>query len=95
MALTRCSICGIANAEYKCRICGRLVCSRDYIKSQGICLICKDTMCEICGKYLSIGYCMICGRIGCEDCLVQVSTVAYVCKKCIQEGRYKFEIRGR
>jgi len=38
---------------------------------------------------------MICGRIGCEDCLVQVSTVAYVCKKCIQEGRYKFEIRGR
>lgn len=74
-------------------MCGRIVCSKDYIKSRELCLVCINAMCQICGRYLSIGYCMVCGRIGCEDCLVQVSTVAYVCRDCLR-GRFRFEAKG-
>ncbi len=89
-----CSICGLEEGVYKCRVCGRLVCSRDFDKSRGVCIICRDTVCSICGKYPSIGYCMICGRIGCEECLVQVTTVSYVCRECIREGRYRVGVKG-
>ncbi len=84
-----CSICGVKEAVYKCRVCGRTVCRDDYVLEKGICRVCEETMCQICGNNLSIGYCRVCGRLGCEDCLVQVSPVSYICRECLSKEREK------
>ncbi len=84
MAKRLCSICGLEEAVYKCRLCGRWVCSRDYDSSRGVCITCKYTLCRICGRYHSIGYCRVCGRIGCEECLIQETLVTYICRECYE-----------
>lgn len=93
--MVKCVICGINDALYKCRLCGRMVCSKDYDHVIGLCSICKTTRCEICGRYPSIGYCLVCGRVGCEDCLIQVTLVSYVCRECVRKGLYELGVKGR
>ncbi|MCY0868096.1 MAG: hypothetical protein OWQ48_02545 [Desulfurococcus sp.] len=93
----KCEICGEKEAVYKCRLCGRAVCSDDYDHEKNLCSICSEALCEICGRQLSISYCKICGRIGCEDCLIQVTPVEYVCRDCalklgLTAGRYRFKL---
>lgn len=90
--MTLCDVCGLKEAKYKCRECGREVCEDDYDPETGLCSICRETRCEICGRRPAIGYCMVCGRIGCEECLVQVSLVSYVCRSCTMGGRYKLHV---
>jgi len=77
-----CDICGLYEAKYTCRLCGRRVCEHDYIHDEGVCTVCRDARCRICGRYLAVGYCSVCGRIGCSDCLIQVDLVTYMCREC-------------
>ncbi|MFZ8783336.1 MAG: hypothetical protein ACO2OR_05065 [Desulfurococcaceae archaeon] len=79
-----CEICHSKPAVYKCRVCGRRVCSDDYDVSDGVCSACSVTLCKVCRRNLSIATCSDCGRHCCEDCLVEISPLEYICIVCFK-----------
>jgi len=81
-----CEICGdVVESTYKCKICGRTVCSKEYFLSEDLCEICVMTRCEICQEELSVGVCELCGKLVCEDCSVEKGA-ARVCLRCLNEA---------
>ncbi|MEM0380344.1 MAG: hypothetical protein QXX35_05360 [Desulfurococcaceae archaeon] len=80
-----CSICESKQSVFKCSICGRNVCEKDFDLDKKICRICCETLCKICNKYLSIDKCSICGRNGCEKCLIKITPFQYICIDCYRK----------
>lgn len=76
-----CEICEEHNAISRCRICGRYACSY-HVGSDGICVVCKETLCRICGTRLSVGICLICARIICRECAVELQPAIRLCREC-------------
>ena len=42
--IPKCEICGVRDAEFVCRRCGRLVCRFDYDFELGVCKICAEEL---------------------------------------------------
>ena len=83
----RCEICEEEVKKlYKCSLCNRLVCAKDFIPERRICKICGDTLCDLCKKYLSIGICKFCGRLICENCSIEKG-VERICLECLKRER--------
>ena len=80
--MMKCEICDTIISKYfRCKLCGRIVCSDDYIHNKKICVVCYETLCEICKSQLSIGYCKYCGKLVCRDCSVDEGA-ALICYNC-------------
>ena len=81
MTVGICQICGSSARLFRCRMCGRYVCSLEFNEKEGICEICEMTLCRKCRVRLSIAVCDSCGVLVCEDCSIKVG-VKYFCKDC-------------
>lgn len=83
----KCEICEReVDRIYICKICGRKVCSNDYIFEEGICKACKMTLCNFCKEYLAIGICKFCGKLVCEKCSIEIG-VERICKECYSKKK--------
>jgi hypothetical protein len=76
-----CEVCEEEPAIARCRICGRLVCAKDFEASLGICRVCLSTLCQICHERLAVGHCARCGRLVCRRDSVRVGLSRY-CIDC-------------
>ncbi|MCE4624433.1 MAG: hypothetical protein F7C35_01025 [Desulfurococcales archaeon] len=85
MVATTCEVCLENPGEYRCKVCGRIVCRQHYNPETGTCTFCEELKCQICGKRPSLGYCLVCGRLGCDLCLIQVDNVRRVCRECLEK----------
>ncbi|RLG74909.1 MAG: hypothetical protein DRO23_05370 [Thermoprotei archaeon] len=85
---TKCEICEENYAEYVCKICKRNVCLDHFNLSNGICVVCNESLCELCREYLATETCIYCGKIICERCSVQLDTIRYVCLNCYYKSKH-------
>jgi len=83
----KCELCLQRGATYRCRVCGRAVCSTHYDPKLGVCTLCRSALCRICGTNLAVGHCNICGRLVCAKCSLDLDGVRRICYFCLMNPR--------